>query len=486
MKKEITKNKLNNMLNTNLVKFITQDNYDIETHNPLELLNVNRFDIIAKYIYIKFKANNIDSDFGKKLYLEHIKAFNGFVENDESQKVGREAFLKSFDELIDSVKYDGFKNDVIIPLSKSETILDGAHRTASALYFKKELSCVKLDTKSQVFDYKFFEQRGLDKIYLDYMAHAYAKLKDNCFMVIVWPKAKEKDDELEDILLKYGDIVYRKHININLNGMTHLVRQAYHKESWVGNYSNDFEGARNKARWCFDESNFLRVFLLESNRDLIAMKDGIRDLFKLEKHAVHINDTKEETLELAELLFNKNSIHWMKSARLQEFNTFESLFKKYNNYFDTKKVNKDDFCLIGSVLSVYGVKETNDIDYITKDNIDINFEDKNIEREQSKIQFIDNGIHDLIYNPNNYFYAYRQKFVSLQVIQKIKANRKKGNDEEDLVLINKLITDGLYKESIIDVVKKIGRVSFWKRNVKFFLLKIRYLLLLTLNMIKGK
>ena len=37
------------------------------------------------------------------------------------------------------------------------------------------------------------------------------------------------------------------------------------------------------------------------------MKEHIRNQYKLDKHALHINDTREETIDLAKVCFNKNT-----------------------------------------------------------------------------------------------------------------------------------------------------------------------------------
>ena len=481
---KIKNTKLVNILNSNLTELITKVEYETDCIKASNLLTPNRLDIVAKYLYVKYRELGIESQFANDLYLEHIKAFNGFVENDESQKIGKEAFLKSFDSIIDSIKEGGFNENNIVPLAKDQTIIDGAHRVACSIYFDEEVTTVSLDAEEQNFNYAFFEQRGLDRIYLDAMAFEYARLKDNVFMVIVWPTAKEHEVELQSILTKYGEIVYRKDIPLNSNGLVHLVKQAYRTESWLGSYANDFEGARNKARWCYNESGTVRAFLLESDKDLIAMKDEIRDVFKIEKHAVHINDTKEETIELAELLFNQNSINWMNGANLKEYKKFNELFLQYSNWFAKNNLLKEDFTLIGGVLAIYGVRESFDLDYICKDNKVYDFGDEKIELETKKVQYAPVKLDELIYNPRYYFYAHGQKFVTLDILKEIKQKRGIGKDLEDVVMLDTLIKNGRYVESFVDKVKKYTSLSFWKRNIKFILLKIRFMIFFIIKKIK--
>ncbi len=474
--KIINNNELRKRLNKNVAKLINKDDYVTTTTKALDLLTPNRLDIIAKYLYIKYYELNIESVFAEELYLAHIEALNGFVENDESKKVGKQSFIDNFRTLIESIKKRGFNEKHIIPLSYDLSITDGAHRVASAIFFEKKVETVILDVEKQNFNFEFFELRGLDRIYLDAMAFEYAQLKENVFMVLIWPAAEEHEVELRIILNKYGSIVYKKEVSLNMNGMIHLVKQAYRNELWVGSYQNDFEGARNKARWCFKETGILRVFLFESDQNLIEMKEEIREVFKLNKHAVHINDTKEETIELAELLFNQNSINWMNSANIIEYKKFNELFLKYTSWFAKNGIPKEDFALIGGALAIFGVRESSDIDYICKNNKEYDFVDKEIELETKKTQYLPINIHEVLYNPKYYFYARGQKFVSLEVIKSIKQARKIGNDEEDIVLINLLIQHGRYVESFSDKIRKFIRLSFWKRNIKFIVLKTRFVL----------
>lgn len=480
----IENNDLKKRVNSNLVELIVQPEYESYKIPALDLLTPNRLDIVAKYLYIKFRESNINSSFARELYLEHINVFNGFVENDDSQKIGKEAFLKSFNNVIDSIRENGFDENYIIPLSRNQTIIDGAHRVACSIFFNKEIEAVSLESEQQNYNYEFFEEKGLDRIYLDEMALEYARLKENVFMVIVWPTAQGYESELQTTLKKYGEIVYRKNVSLSSNGIVHLVKQAYRKESWLGSYSNDFEGARNKARWCYKEPGIARVFLLESDQDLITMKDKIRDIFKIEKHAVHINDTKEETLELAELFFNQNSINWMNGANIKEHKRFNELFAQYANKFKNNEILKEDFALIGGVLAVYGVRESSDIDYICKNKEEYDFGDKEIELETKKVQFSPVNIDELLYNPKYYFYAYGLKFVTLDIVKAIKEKRRIGNDAEDIIMLDALIKNGKYIESFSDKIKKLTRLSFWKRNIKFLLLKIRFVIFFIIKKIK--
>src|SRR3989338_8652499 len=106
--------------------------------NPAQLLSPNRFDVIIKYLYLKYKELGINVHWPKQMYIDHIGAFsNGtFREGDLSGKDSIEVYLKVFDEIAYSIKHHGFdEKNSILPLSNEKVIIDGAHRLAACLYY---------------------------------------------------------------------------------------------------------------------------------------------------------------------------------------------------------------------------------------------------------------------------------------------------------------------------------------------------------------
>ena len=467
---------LRGKLNPNIIRRLDNlKKYELLEKPAKELLVPERFDLIAKYLYVKYKELNIKSDFAKKLYLEHIKVFNGFFENDGSGKIGEEAFLKSFDDLISSIKREGFDINSIIPLSQG-VLLDGAHRVAVSMFFNKEIPCVELQMDPPNYNYAFFEERGLKRDYLDAMAYEYAKLKDNTYIVIIWPTAEGKEKELSEILNSYGKIVYRKDVYLNRNGSVQLIRQVYKRESWIGSSRSNFIGARNKASWCFKGTGPLRVFLFESNNDLVEMKEKIRNMYGVGKHSVHVNDDHKETVELAGLFFNKNSIHWLNNSLLRELSWFERLFKDYKEFIKKEGIDPDNACLVGSAtLAAYGIRDVRDIDFIIfPDCLETGF--KEIDCHNAELKEYPKKRDEIIFDPDNYFVVDGYKFASLELVKLMKEKRGEVKDKEDLKMISLLTTTGKINVPIKERCKKIFSLSFIKGRIKFQLLKLRYFL----------
>lgn len=475
---KMSKYDLKEKVNTNIKCLLDNDYYNVSSRDPIALLSPERFDIVAKYIFVKYVIENIDCSFGSDIYTEHIRVFNNFLENDNSIKIGKAAFIESFTGLIYSIKNDGFQENSIIPISPNLILLDGAHRLACALYFKKEIKTVEVEYTNPnfKFDYKFFQERGLDQIYLDTMALEYAALKLNTNLVLVWPRAIGKDKELKGLLGNNGKIVYEKKINLSLQGLVNLMIAVYKDEPWLGDYKNNFEGARTKAQMCFSENNPLRVFLFESNCDLISMKDKIRNIYNVEKHALHINDSHIETIEIAQILFNQNSIHQLNNSVLREFKKFNELFYKFTSWVYNNNYKSESFVLIGGVLATYGVLQSSDLDYITSISSIPDQITPEIEKEQKKLNYIKLGASDLIYNPKYYFMYRNFKFSNLEIVRSIKESRGNVNDVNSIELIDRLLNNNSIHNSFVEKLRELSRLSFYKRNAKITLLKFRYYL----------
>ena len=473
---KISQKQLKERCKPNLHPLLKDNSYDIMSIQAIELLTPNRFDILAKYIYIKFRNLKIDSGFGEEIYLNHIRVFNSFVENDGSKKVGKKGFLESFNNLIESVDNNGFIQESIVPLCSNNTIIDGAHRLATAIYYNKSISCVNINNASSNYNYRFFREQGLDAVFLDAMATEYVHLKNNVYMLLLWPAANGNDVEFLDILNTYGSIVHQKDIYLTKEGGVKLVRQVYKNESWVGSKRDSFIGARNKASWCFANSKkALKVFLFESTKDLIKMKEEIRGLFKIEKHAVHINDTKEETLELAGLLFNENSINWLNHSALRTFSWHDRLLSHYGNWIRDLNMNNEYFCIDGSsVLAAYGIREARDLDffYFGDNNISTGF--KEIGCHNNEIEHYNISRDDIVFNPMNHFVLNNVKFVSIALIREMKLIRNESKDVRDVELIRQLLLNEKNMTPFLERIKQYTTVSYFKTRIKFILLKFRY------------
>lgn len=408
---------------------------------PIDFLTHRRFDLPAKYIYAWFLENEIKSDWALRLYSEHLKVWNNFYE-DNPPRNSLDDFVESFKRILKDTKYNKFdfeKFPVLVNLDFH--LRNGSHRWAAAMLYDKNLYYDYYpDTQGGLWDYRFFCKQdyvkgGLEEKYKDAIATEFCKLKnDKVFIATIFPTAKDKEVEILSILNKYCYIIYRKETNLINEGPLNLIKQIYYGENWIGNHNNNFAEARNKAEYCFMIGGPLRIYIIEPKKknNIIKCKDEIRNIFKVGNHSIHINDSYEETMRIAHSLLNYNSIHFLNHS-----NTNKRLEKFNRNFEEYKKIigSREDTCIVSSsILAAYGLRDANDIDYLSK-SLSGKY-GSFISDHNNQLKYYSHNIDDIIYNPENHFYYDDIKFTSLDIVKKMKEKRCEQKDREDIQRIN--------------------------------------------------
>ena len=402
------------------------------------LFKWNRFDLPAKYLYAKFREKDINSTFGLELYKEHLRVWNNFVEYNNPHKNSFEKFKEVFDSLLDDVKTSGFDGDKSkIVINDQNYLLNGAHRTTACFLYKKDVVTTTIGSGQANCDYNLFKGNGLSEFYMDSMAYELSKLNKQMLVVTIFPSAPGHDTEIETIIKKAGNIAYKKHVHLNENGAFNLMRQLYYNESWAGGWGNNFAGFRDKARFCFPNYSPVKVYLVEFTDISQAhpIKQQIRSIFNIGNHSVHINDSHAETIRAARVLFNKNSIHFMNKSKLKHYQGFEDQLNYFKTYIINNGLDSEDYCVsASSILSMYGLREGNDLDYLHKGP-----EITGHRLVHSHNKYGQGRYHthkdNIIYNPENHFYFNDIKFASLNTIKLLKEKRGEPKDITDVRLL---------------------------------------------------
>lgn len=425
-------------------------NYEIYEVLARSLLLPARFDLIAKYIYIFFSQNAPDSEFGKDLYLRHIEAFtNGsFRESDNENKNNANQYEKEYQKVIDSIRSKGFdKNVSLIPAGEDWSILDGAHRVAAAAYFDKSVYVIKFNHVKKNYNYAFFKDKFLDTVYLDYMALTYCKLNPDTYMACVWPRAEEgaKRQEMEEVITSYSQIVYSKEVLFDYNGLRNFMIQVYGNEPWAGSYNNHFSGIYGQLDPCSSKNNKLKIYILKCSglKEMLQMKKDIRDIFGVGNYSIHTTDTQNETIKLAELLLNENSIHYLINGTPDKYVNFNSKLNHFKESISHSTLSLNDFVIDSSgILGIYGIREPDDIDYLTNQNQNINFKGQDIDNHGAYLKYYNKTLDDLLYNPCNYCIYNGIKFTSLKILKEMKKNRNEPKDQQDIRMIDSVLIHG--------------------------------------------
>ena len=411
-------------------------------------LRQHRFDLIFKYLYVR------GDGYAREAYLESIRAFNGFDEvrpSDGRPKGSAEDFLGSFDSLIASVRSSGFDAAKgALPVGTNGEICDGAHRLAAAAALGGEVA-VEGICRADDYGFEFFRERGMREDVMDFGALKYVELNPNAWIVNLHAVADPaKDDEVEAILNRHGFVYYRKSVRMDFNGYVNLKKLSYgtfwERETWIGSAADGFPGAQMHARESLgDGRNPMRilVFVCESAEEVLKAKAEIRALFGKGNFSVHINDTHEEAVWLAQTYFNANSLE---AVRLRPFTfedaRFDGLVREFKDFVRARGACLDDVCAAGSTaMNALGLRPCSDFDFFAKDaeRMFVHTETLSVVIPEWA-RFYPSTPADIIGNPSNHFYFQGVKFVAPRVLLQMKLTRRDGKkDANDIRLLKRAV-----------------------------------------------
>lgn len=446
-----------------------------------KLLSSNRLDVIFKYLALKLKKDA--PDLARKIYYDHIKIItNGlFVEIDNNKKDFQD-FEDAFNFLEGEIKNNGFDKKISkIPLSREGTIVNGAHRLAISLFYNKSVSILQTSQESHNYNYLYFKTRGLTQNILELGVLNQISLTSNNYLAIIWPISNKNIIYTNE----FKDILYEKKVLLNANGAQNFIAQVYKKHKWLGDFENGYSGAITKVSQVFKRNHPIHLifFKEKSLKKVNYTKEKLRNAFSIGKSSIHITDNQQETFDLANLVLNDKSEHFLNYSKPYEF---KSLFKKLKSLKDDLERNKldpNDLVLTGSTtMGIYGIREPKDVDYLSN-YVNLNSDD--YQNHKSQIKYYSQPIENLIYDSQNYFTFNDFKFLCIRELKKFKERRNEEKDKMDVILIEKqklkksiflkfyfknILSEYKFKiiALIIPISKKFGFYSIAKRIYKIF------------------
>ena len=412
--------------------------------NLNEYIIPSRFDLIAKYLYIKYTDLDINTGFYKELYCKHIKTFNNCYEY-PGTKNNIDDFINSLNRLISDIKKNGYNNDHPIPIY-NKLITNGAHRLMTSYYYNIIPKFIDSPVAENTdYNYDFFinrkENPPLDKIYSDTMALEYLKIKKDMRAIIIYPSInRSKLENVLELIGKRTYIYYKKEIVLNNNGLSNLIKEMYRGEEWIGGMFPIGINPGGKYNVCKGDNSVVLLLVNLDNIDIcVNLKEQCREIFGIGKHSMHISDGYIDTFRIASVLLNDNSIHFLQNGINTISNRSQLLLDKYFDYFnnnlDSVNFKNEHYCITGSIImEMYGLRSAKDIDYITKDSDIIGIKDIDIHNGKW-LSYYNVDKHDIIYNPKYHFYFNGFKFASLETIYQMKRKRGEKKDIDDVRLM---------------------------------------------------
>ena len=235
----------------------------------MDLLTPKRFDLFAKYLYLKYK--NKETNFYRDLYKNHIITFNNCYEHPGTKNT-IDDFFKTFDELIEDMTKNGFNKDYAIPVYNN-VFTNGAHRLMTSYFLGIEPKTIDVNVnENNEYNYDFFLNRRvnppLDRKYADAIALEYVKHAPNLRAMIIYPTAG-LNQKIFNIISDYGYVYYTKQIMLNQKGINNLIKEIYRGEEWIGGMFPRGFSPGGKAERCV--AVWTNVFNLDRYERFIKM-----------------------------------------------------------------------------------------------------------------------------------------------------------------------------------------------------------------------
>ncbi|MCM1103023.1 MAG: hypothetical protein NC409_02860 [Clostridium sp.] len=461
----------------NLITQYVIDNYHIDMSRSYEicelpargLIKYNRFDLMAKWMYIDAKEKRLSENCsGYRVYRDNINAFScgRFLEPGTDEKDSFAKYIDDLNQLIGEMKGEGFDaSKSLIPLGADDDAIDGSHRISTAAYYDKKVTVIRFPERKRVncYDYAFFRRYLMSDVSMGYMAIQYAHLKNHCYMACLWPRAdKSRMEEVESRLRSIGHIVYAQDVYLTYQGMCNLMTQIYEHQAWTGRIEDHFQGVRGKADACYRENQPVRTYLFEAIDidSVVEIKRQIRELFQIENHSIHISDNWNETVDMAELLYNCNSVDFLNRAAPYKYRGVYDKIKELKKLIEKNGYDKSRFIIDSSaVLEVCGLRQAGDLDFLTDYATEVENKIEDVDDHRSQMPYHKITLPDMLYDPKNYFYFEGMKFLTPQRVLEMKTNRGEGKDVKDVKMLRKFMNKKLnipkaYRYGTIDKIHR--------------------------------
>lgn len=460
----------------------------IETKvNARTLLGAGRFDLYAILLYIDSKVRGLsDNEYHNFVYQARTDAITNhqYCEIGKPHKINYDSYRDDLDKLIESHllgTYDEQKT--IIPIDKNGILIDGAHRVACAAYFNKDVTILKFIEKevSRV-DYNSLAKRLLPIKASDAMALEATKWHEDFFMLLFWPITNNNKPALEkslNLVKDRVDVIYEKKQKLTFHAIRNLMLQLYGHMDWIGSIDDKFKELNGKVESVWANGGECRFLLIQAKslKDVLNLKDDIRNIFQCGQSSIHSTDTMWETRIAANAIFNSNSFHFLTYGQPDKYKNTYELFHKFKHLLIKNGKSLDEYIIdSGMCLGIYGARQSDDLDYLCEEPNILQKEECNqdeslsFEYHGTFLRYYNLLLSDILYNPEHYFEFEEIKFVSLPLLNVFKQNRccelKETKDKYDTKLI-----DSLYGKSILCNINLFKERTIWNLNRKIHVYK---------------
>lgn len=407
------------------------------------LVTWNRLDIGFRTLFLELKRRC--PGLAAEIYHHDLRAqtLGAMIDPDNATKDRWEVFETVFESVSNSIERIGFDSSTtLLPVSTAGSILNGCHRLSAALVHRKTVSCVYTNLAPITCDYKYFFDRAVPIDMIERSARQLMLFAENTFIAFLWPSGNKYIPQAEVL---FENVILRSKLELKENGPFNLLYQCYHHMDWVGSESSGYPGLRQKVMECFPNGGGSTVVIAFQAHggvsEVRAIKERIREMNGIGYSSVHITDTKEEAVRIADLVFNENGRHYLDFAKPIRASAVKRL-RQVHKHALGQGVDPKDFLLDGSwLLELYGIREAEDIDVLASPEACNAYEKLGFDRRDEQLVFHGLSENELIFDSSNYFILFGVKLVGFRQLQRMKAARGEPKDKNDLKLMSCFLED---------------------------------------------
>lgn len=342
---------------------------------PKELVNSNRLDIVIRYLYVRDICSGIINEYHRKMYARFILSVNGAEEpvgmgnfhdqfTDYGEKIGIDAFIESFDGLLESLKNEGFYEENAIPLNRNGEMLNGSHRVAASLALEKDIWVKYYDSVSSQ---DFWNLERLKRVGFSVedqitILRGFTDLYENCGILVMMSEIEGTWHYVKQFLLQgfheVGSVTV-DFLDDYVAWQNILSEYGYGKEK----FSNQ--------NWMYKPFRFQLV--IYSDEDSVDFKDLfevpvqrlelLNKVMDFKENAVILATDKHEYEHLRRLFLSVNNFR-VNGMRLRNVcgRRFENRLNKLRNFLIDNSIPIEKVCLTDeAVMEIFGLRQAKTI-----------------------------------------------------------------------------------------------------------------------------
>ena len=330
--------------------------------DPSELLTPSRLDIAAKLSLAKRILEGSDEAWGAELFSASLIALNPLEEfSEDNVKFSLDDYLEEFRRLLSSLSKAGFDSEISkIPLARDGSIWNGAHRIAACIALGSLVTAEATPEIPQTYDWHFFRRAGMHHFYLDEMAWQFCKASKNSRAIVLSGLGATESARVIENLGRRRGIFFAKTIELNDLGARRQIRLLYDHLDW---FTDDLLEKLVLERFQSGSSATVCLYQEPNGGSSREIKEELRQLLGPQEfeRKIHGSDDWQETLKIAEIWTNTNSLRFHTSSPLGS----ESRLIELLELESMREIQNDDLTIDGgATLELHGIRQTSDVDHI--------------------------------------------------------------------------------------------------------------------------